>query len=95
MRRSSLLAGTILASCAVASQGADRPPTKAESKTVAADLEFLEYLGTFENDEDNWTDVVKMELPTPANTVAGKNAAASARDKPKAETAPKSADSVK
>ena len=53
--------------CALA-QGADRPAAK-QSQGVAPDLEFLEYLGTLESDEENWTDVVNIEFPAPDNSV--------------------------
>lgn len=84
----------MLVSCALAAHGAERASVKT-NKSPAPDLDFLEYLGTLENDEDNWTDIAKMELPQ-ATTVAGKNAAtATPKDKPKAETASKSAGSEK
>jgi hypothetical protein len=63
--------GVALVSCALAAYAADREP-KPAPKIVAQDLDFLEYLGTLESDEENWTDIAVMNLtdvdPTPTET---------------------------
>ncbi len=52
--------------CVMAAQGGERAnaksPTALASKSATPDLDFLEYLGTLEGDEENWTDVANMEL---------------------------------
>jgi len=94
-------AGVLLMSCALAAHAADRPAAK-QAKSPQPDLDFLEYLGTLENDEDNWTDVMTMDLPNAASSAAkpakatGKVSDTNAtKGKVKAETAAKGADSEK
>lgn len=43
----------------------DTAPNKAASPTTA-DLDFLEYLGTMESDEDNWTDLANDDVAAAA-----------------------------
>ena len=97
--RDRCLAGVLLASCALIAHGAEHAPAKVPGKAAAPDLDFLEYLGTLESDEDNWTDVVNVELPVDA-PVSAKSAetkpqSGGQKGKPKAEAAAKSAGSEK
>jgi hypothetical protein len=88
MLRDRRMAGVLLAaSCALTAHGADRGAAKPPSKTTP-DLEFLEYLGTLESDEDNWKDVLNVELPAAARTKPKGDAQ---KGKAKAESAAKGA----
>ena len=71
-------------SCATSS--AWTADSEAKTKSPPPDLDFLEYLGTLESDEDNWTDVMNVELPPAKPKVApGKTQteAAKSADNPK------------
>lgn len=56
----------LLFAVALAAQGAEPAPKKPETKqaTRAAkpDIAFLEYLGTLEGDDENWTDIANTVL---------------------------------
>ena len=90
MRREGLFIGVLLAVCVLAAHGADPAPGKPRAKNAAPDLEFLEYLGTLESDEANWTDVVKADLMR-----ASKPKGTTNKDQAKTEGATKSAGSEK
>ena len=83
--------------CANLAFGADRAPAKPAAKSPAPDLDFLEYLGTLESDDGNWTDVLNVELPTQTPQAAAKPKAdkGDVKGKPQPETAAKSADNAK
>ena len=59
----------MLAVCAIA-QGA-QPSQKPANKSAAPDIEFLEYLGTLESEDENWTDVAEIERQKPTATSSG------------------------
>lgn len=81
------LIGVLLATCAMSTLAAEKPSSvKQSDKSIAPDLEFLEYLGTLENDGENWTDIVNVDLPR-----APKAKGATDKDKAKPEVAAKSA----
>lgn len=93
--RGCALAGLIL--CANVAFGADKAPAKPAEKAPAPDLDFLEYLGTLESDDGNWTDVLNVELPTQAAPAPSKSKAdkSDVKGKPQPETAAKSAGNAK
>lgn len=83
--------------CANLAFGADRGATKPPAKSPAPDLDFLEYLGTLESDDGNWTDVLNVDLPaqTPAAPAKAKADKSDAKSKPQPETAAKRAGDAK
>ena len=56
---------------------------KGAARSLAPNLDFLEYLGTLENEEENWTDVVNVTLPESAKS---KDEAGNRKAKPDAAT---------
>jgi len=74
---------------------------KPRAKNAAPNLEFLEYLGTLESDEENWTDVANVELtkrPPKTKSEArpdDSKADNSKAEKPKVEAVAKAADGGK
>ncbi|HYM35217.1 MAG TPA: hypothetical protein VET48_07440 [Steroidobacteraceae bacterium] len=84
------IVGMLLLTCVAMTRAAEPPKTEVRKQSVEPNLEFLEYLGTLESDEENWTDVMNVELPDKAKA---KNQGA--RGKPKSEAAAKSASSEK
>lgn len=55
------------------------PKTSQPSKSLQPDIKFLEYLGTVEDDEDNWMDVELGVTESKANAPASKTAKESVR----------------
>ena len=54
-----------LACAALSVEGAEPAPKKADAKSatpVKPDIAFLEYLGTLEGDDENWTDIANTVL---------------------------------
>jgi hypothetical protein len=80
-----------------ANKPANNPTGKAANKVAAPDLEFLEYLGTLEGDEDNWTDVANLESLAQTNSTPAqsKDAQSDVKGKSKTETAAKGAGNEK
>ena len=82
MKAAAKLEGAALTMCVVVSvmTGATAYSAESQAKTKppAPELDFLEYLGTLESDEENWTDVVNVQLPAP------KEKEASSKSKPEA-----------
>ncbi len=57
----------LLAGFALAAQGAEPSPKKTApaSKVAQPDIKFLEYLGTLEGDDENWTEIADSALAAP------------------------------
>jgi hypothetical protein len=90
------LAAVWLITFAITARGAEQTPAKPVVKAPALDLDFLEYLGTLESDDGNWTEVVNIELPKPPPANAKSKVDTSAtKSKAQTEAAAKSAGSEK
>ena len=57
----------LLASLSLIAHGAEpeAKKTATTSKPAQPDIGFLEYLGTFESDGDNWTDIATTTVASP------------------------------
>jgi hypothetical protein len=82
-------AGMVLLACITIARAAEPVKTETRKQSAEPNLEFLEYLGTLESDEENWTDVVNVELPNAKAKSTG------AKGKSKSEVAAKSASTDK
>jgi hypothetical protein len=51
----------VLAGCALTAHGAESQSKKLPPKPTQPDIQFLEYLGSVEADDENWTDVSAAE----------------------------------
>lgn len=71
------LAVILLAGFSLVAQAAESSPKKAAPATKATqpDVKFLEYLGTLEGDDENWTDVATTVLAEPKAKGATKSEA--------------------
>jgi poly-gamma-glutamate capsule biosynthesis protein CapA/YwtB (metallophosphatase superfamily) len=76
----------LLAGFSLAAHGAESAAKKtaAAAKAAQPDIEFLEYLGTVEGDDENWTEVEDEQLNWQQSDAAPK-----ARDGAKTEAAAK------
>ena len=81
-----MLAGLWL--IATGALGADARPKKPTEPTKPAqpDVKFLEYLGTLEGDDENWTEIAAIALAAPAEAADPKG-----KQVAKPEAAPKPA----
>lgn len=69
----------LLSGVALAAHGEPAPKkveTKPEARAAKPDIAFLEYLGTLEADDGNWTDIANTVLAEPRGKRAPKQEAA-------------------
>jgi hypothetical protein len=69
-----------LAGFALAAHSAESQPKKSPPKPAQPDIQFLEYLGSVEADDENWTDVSAAE-PVVDSKASTKSAAKVAVEK--------------
>jgi hypothetical protein len=77
-RATTLLVLASLSLSTVAAQGAEAQAKKpsTQMKPAQPDIKFLEYLGTLESDEENWTEIAALALAPPESKPNAKPEAA-------------------